>query len=134
MLLSAHVFEERHREAGRTCKWTTAKTDRSEYVVDAVTTACVVLCKPLFPTRWRDMDMQFRIRTSATDEVLYQVIDSLVKALICLLEAFRAELLKNRAKTSANATRKQGTPLTNCIGFIDYTKIRVCRPIGRGYL
>lgn len=32
----------------------------------------------------------------------------------------------------ATAVKKKGAPLNECIGFIDCTKIQMCRPGGRG--
>ena len=42
----------------------------------------------------------------------------------------RGNFLKERAELYSTAIKEAGAPLEKCVGFIDYTKIKMCRPSG----
>lgn len=131
------LFRFRRRDIGKIvqlCGWAGGRTKRSGYDVDAVTAVCVVLRKLSYPTRWKDVEFMFGMRSSAMSEVFYEVIESLVGEHGELLETFRGELMKEREEMHAKAIHEEGAPLNNCVGFIDCTRIAMCRPGGRSVL
>lgn len=131
---SLRLFRFRPRDMNRIvqlCGWTSGKTKRSRYVVEPVTAVCIALRKLSYPTRWKDLEKMFGMRASAMCEVFYEVIESLVNNHGKLLETFRIPFMQQRAEMYAKAISEKGAPLDNCVGFIDCTKIQMCRPSGR---
>lgn len=134
---SFRLFRFRTRDVGKIvelCGWSCGRTKRSGYVVDPVTSVCVMLRKLSYPTRWKDIELMFGMRSSAMSEVYYEVMESLVQDNGGLLENFRGDMIARRAEVYARAIHERGAPLDNCIGFIDCTRIAMCRPGGRGHL
>lgn len=78
--------------------------------------------------------MMFGMHGPAMSEVFYEVIERLIHIRGHLLENFRASLMGPRAEEYAKAIHDRGAPLDNCVGFIDCTRIEICRPGGRGIL
>lgn len=131
------MFRFRSKDIGKVvelCGWLGGRTKRSGYVVDSITAVCVMLRKLSFPTRWKEIERLFGMRSSAMSEIFYEVMESLVRERGNLLENFRAEMMEERAEMYAKAIHEQGAPLSNCVGFSDCTKIAMCRPGGRGSL
>ena len=81
-----------------------------------------------FPTRWRDLETTFCMRSSALCEVFWEVVEEFIEERGHLLETFRADLMSKRAHIYAEAVERRGAPLDNCVGLIDCTKIQMSRP------
>lgn len=113
--------------------WASGKTKRYKYVVDTVTSICVVLRKLSYPTRWRDVEGMFGVHTSAIREVFWEVVESLVHKHGHLLKTFWAGVMNSRAEMYVKAIRGDGTPLNNVMEFINCTTIQICRLGGRGF-
>lgn len=131
------LFRFRPKDVGKItelCSWTSGKTQRSGYVVEPTTAVCAVLRKLSFPTRWRDIDVMFGMSAAAMSEVFYEVIERLYETHGDVLETFREGMIAERAELYAKAISEKGAPLTNCVGFIDCTKIQMSRPGGRSSL
>lgn len=131
------LFRFRRKDIGRIvelCAWDAGRTKIHGYVVDPVTAVCVVLRKLSFPTRWKDVEKMFGMHSSATSEVMYEVVECLVELRGKLLTTFRESLMKDRAELYAKVIHEKGAPLDNCVGFIDCTKIAMARPGGHGTL
>ena len=114
--------------------WTSGLTARSGYRCDAITASCIVLKRLSFPTRWRDLECIFGMRSSALCEVFWEVVETFLEGRGHLIETFRSELMTERAEMYAAAIHQKGAPLDNCVGFIDCTKVQMSRPGGAGTL
>lgn len=105
-------------------------TSRNRYKCDALTATCVFLRRLSYPCRWRDLETTFGMRQPVLTEVFWEVVGALYKNKRCLLTSFRHDLLQDRAELYAEAVADRGGALDNCVGFIDGTKIDMCRPGG----
>lgn len=95
---------------------------------------CVMLFKPSYPMRWIDMKHMFGMRVLMMSKMFYEVIKSLVGGNRHIMENVRAGIMTTREEMYANVIHEKGAPLSNCVGFIECTKIVMCRPSGRGSL
>lgn len=59
------------------------------------------------------------IQASAICEVFYEVIERLVEKNGGVMDAFRSEMMQNRAAVYAKAIEKRGVPLDSFVAFID---------------
>eukprot|EP00171_Calliarthron_tuberculosum_P019568 IDg19568t1 len=111
------------------CGWT-GRTERNGYICDPVTATCVMLRRLAYPCRWRDLEKDFGMHSSKLSEVFWEVSESLHATRGHLVTSFRKDLFEGRAHLYAEAVRDNGGGLENCVGFIDGTKIQMCRPGG----
>ena len=91
----------------------------------------VVLRKLSYITRWKFIECLFGMRLSAMCAVFYEVVDKLVQKNGHLLEKFQEDLIIQRPEVYMKDFYNKGAPLDNCVGFIDFTNIQMCRPGGR---
>lgn len=68
--------------------------------------------------------------SSALSEVFWEVIEQFYDTCACMIMQFRGELIVEIAEMYAEAVSDLGSPMDNCIGFIDCTKIQMSRPGG----
>lgn len=88
--------------------------------------------KLAFPVRWLNMEYMFGMRFSALCDVYWEVVKSPIEKQRHLLTTFRQSLVHDPAAKCARAAKEVGLPLSNCFGFIDYTKVQMYRPEGSG--
>lgn len=112
-------------------EFNTPRTIRNRYRMDPIASTCIMLRRISAPARWRDLELVFFMNRSALSEVFWETIERFTKSNSYLLD-LRTNLLRQRAKIYAEAIKYKGAPLHQCIGFIDCTKIRMCRPGGHG--
>eukprot|EP00171_Calliarthron_tuberculosum_P001921 IDg1921t1 len=105
-------------------------TLRNRYTCDSLTATCIFLRRLSFPCRWRDLERTFGMQQSKLSEVFWEVAGTLYKEKGHLLTSFRKDVLQERAALYAEAVADRGGGLSNCVGFIDGTKIDMCRPGG----
>lgn len=60
------------------CNWATGRTERLKYVVEPITAVYVVLRKPFYQTRWKDVKDMFGMRASEICKVFYKVTEPLL--------------------------------------------------------
>jgi len=112
--------------------WNSGKTRRSRYKCPPMTATCIFLRRMASPCRWVDLECVFGMHTSALSEVFWEVAETFYGKRKHLLTQFRSDLMYDRAELYAEANSKQGAPLENCVGFIDCSRIAICRPGGVG--
>jgi hypothetical protein len=89
----------------------------------------------IFLNRWsspcRDVDIQERFRRSEKElsEIGLYVLKFLYLRFGKHLQKPCFEILRNRASEYAEGVIRKGSPLRNCIGFIDGTLRSICRPM-----
>lgn len=106
------------------------RTGRRGYVCSEITAACILLRRISYPCRWFDLGKMFGVGCSKLSEIFWELSEWIYEHHHRLLKPFRAALMENRAPVYASKIRSAGAMLPHCIGFIDVTKIHVCRPIG----
>lgn len=109
--------------------WPGGRTKRNGYKCDSITATCIVLRRLAAPIRWVDIEKEFSMFSSQLCEVFWEVLRMLLRTRSHLL-SIRPGLLRNRARTYAAAIHSLGAPLDRCVGFIDCTKVKMCRPSG----
>ena len=114
--------------------WNSGKTKRNRYRCDPLTACCIVLRKLATPVRLADIEVEFGMRSSALSEVFWEVVQKSNTSKRHLICGLRSELLQERAAMYADAIHSSGAPLDSCVGFIDGTKIKICRPGGASSL
>ena len=67
------------------------------------------------------------MHSPALSEVFWEAIECFYEKLSHLLTTFCSELLVERAAEYASVIEGKGAPLDNCVGFIDCTKVQMCR-------
>lgn len=83
------------------------------------TTACsIVLRKIASPCRWKDVECNFGMWSSALNEVFWEVINYLVEARGHILTDLHESLLVERASLEADKIRNTGAPLESCAGIL----------------
>jgi len=111
--------------------WDHGKTARSRYRCDPITASCIVLRRLASPCRWADLEYVFGMHSSHLSEIFWEVLETFYASRHTLITSFRSDLIQgNRASILAELVCNEGAPLDNCIGFIDCTKIQICRPGG----
>lgn len=74
----------------------------------------------------------FRMPYLHISDVLWDVLEWLVATTSKLVTNLQGDVLACRATTYAEAIFGLGAPLSKYIGFIDFTKVNKCRPVGDG--
>lgn len=105
------------------------RTQRNIYRLDPLTATCIMLHKLGSSARWADLELKYGKHRSQMSEVMWEVVSLFIEKFGYALE-MRGQFLKSRAKDYAKAIRDAGAPLDRCVGFIDCTRIRMCRPGG----
>lgn len=111
-------------------EWTAGRTALNRYRCHPFTVTCLMMRKLSYPVCWTDMEHILGMRASEIYEVFWTVVNSFVEANKHLPDTFRSSLVFRRAAMYAMAIHNAGSPLDNCVGFIDCTKIQMCRPGG----
>lgn len=104
-------------------------TARSEYRCDPITAYCLFLYRLATNCRWYDLESKFGLFTSQLSEIYWEHIE-LVNETYGHVLNLRPGLLRERAERYADVLVENDSPLDSCVGFIDCTKIRICRPGG----
>ena len=112
--------------------WILGVTTRSRYRCSATTATCLVMRRLASPCRWADMEVMFGMTSWAMSEVFWEVVETFQSNCAKLITQFRSDLRVIRAALYAQAVRDLDAPLDNCVGFMDCTKIQMCRPGGTG--
>lgn len=115
-----------------TMNWNKSKSERNGYRCDPITASCIVFRRLAAPCRWKDIEFEFGMRTSALSEIFWEAVEGFVESKGNLIRDLRENLLRERAALYSNAVSSRGAPLESCVGFIDCTKIRMTRPGGHG--
>lgn len=105
------------------------RSERNLYRCDPITATCFVLHKLGTAARWADLELKYGKFRSQMSEIMWEVVEQFVDKFGYALK-MRGNFLRERAKDYAKAIHDAGSPLPNCVGFIDCTKIRMCRPGG----
>ena len=114
-------------QISRAIDWNAGKTSRSGYLCDSVTATCIVLRRLAYPCRWVDLELTFGMHSSALSESFWEAIECLYEKRSHLLTIFRSDLLQHRAAAYSEVIEARGAGLNNCVGFIDGTKVQMCR-------
>lgn len=104
-------------------------TDRNGYSCSPVQATCVFLHRLGAPIRLKEMEKTYGLFESQLSEVFWELVELFVNKFQYTLE-LRTQLIHTRAQMYAEAISEQGSPLDSVFGFIDCTKIRMCRPGG----
>ena len=112
--------------------WTHGKTQRNGYKCVPFTACCILFRQLAYPCRWKDLEYVFGMRSSALSEVFWEVVETFIETQGHLITDLRQAFLASRAELYANSIKNAGAPLDSCVGFIDCTKIQMCRPGGHG--
>lgn len=107
-------------------KWNGYRTNR-------VLSCCIVLRRLATSVRWCDLEHVFGMHASALSELFWESVESFVTDMQHLL-LFRAGIMTRRAVSYAETVQGKRVRLSNVVGFIDCTKIQMCRPGGYGSL
>ena len=105
---------------------------RSNYACDHLTSCCIVLRRLESPCRWSYLETMFGMRLPILSEVFWEVVIHFVDNWGHVLSSFRADLMNESVERYAKSIRQQRSLLTHCVGFIECTKIEMCRPGGPG--
>lgn len=105
------------------------RTKRNLYRCDPMTATCFLLHKLGSCARWADLEEKYGQFRSHMSEIMWEVVEGFVGKYGYALN-MRGGLLRSKAKDYAKAIQDTGAPLPRCVGFIDCTKIRMCRPGG----
>lgn len=108
------------------CGWE-GPTGRNGSKCDAIKATCFFLRRLAFPCRWRDLELKFRMRRQVMGEICWEIVASLHDTQGHLVTSCRTDIFQDPAALYANAFKERGGALDNCVGFIDGTKIQMCR-------
>ena len=64
---------------------------RNRYRCDSITATCILPKRMSFPTRWKDLQTTFGMRSSALCEVFWEVFEEFIEERSHLLETFKAD-------------------------------------------
>ena len=106
-----------------------SRSERNLYRCDPLTATCFVLHKLWTGARSADQEEKYGKFQSQTSEFMWEVVGLFVNKYEYALN-MRGGFLWNRAKDYAKSIYDPGAPLPRFVGFIDCTKIRMCRPSG----
>lgn len=104
-------------------------TARNSYVCEPILACAIFLLRMATPTRWYDCELKFGMYSSKLSEIYCEIVEYLIEKCGSLLD-LNDEVLQQRTTAYANPVKEAGAPLNRCVGFIDCTKIRMCRPGG----
>lgn len=124
-------FRFKKRDVGRISEmvgWV-GVSERNQYRCDPVVATCFVLHKLGTTVRWADIELTYGKHRSQMSEIMWEIVELFNEKYGYALE-LRGSFLKQRAGEYAKAIEEAGSPLEKCVGFIDCTRIRMCRPGG----
>lgn len=130
---SLRDFRFKKCDVGRICDmvdWS-GVSSRSEYYCHPITAICFTLQRLATTVRWVDMERKFGMHASQMSEIYWENVTKLVESYGYVLN-MRGGFLRERAAIYAESIRDNNAPLPNCVGFIDCSNIRICRPGGEG--
>ena len=108
-------------------------TKRNRYSVSPILVACVILRRMASPCRWRDLEVQFGKHASQLCEIFWEGIEAfLLVRLFLLTSKLSATYIHQKASLFAASVAEKSGCLTNCIGFIDGTVLKIARPTDYG--
>jgi len=108
--------------------WDAGVTKISSYRCIPITTACIVIRRLVYPCWWVDLEVVFGMRASVMSEVFWEVIETFYGKQHQLVTVLSGDLPDKRSAQYAEAVGHAGGRLENCAGFIDCTKLQMCRP------
>ena len=103
-------------------------TQRNSFKCPPLTAGCIVLRKLLSPCRWKDFEYLFGMDSLAQREISLEFIESFLQIQGHLVTDLFQGLLVSRAELYVDCLKAAGTPLDCCVGFMDFTKIKMTRP------
>lgn len=109
--------------------WEQDRTSRNRYTCDALLATCVVLRRLASPARWEDLAEEFGRFPSQLCEIFWECLEGMIERRGHLILNWREDLMHSRAPDYAEHIN-ENAPLSNCIGFMDCTKMKIARPGG----
>eukprot|EP00171_Calliarthron_tuberculosum_P004409 IDg4409t1 len=113
--------------------YTEAVYQKNRYSVSPLLAACVLLRRMATPCRWRDLELQFGKHASQLSEIFWEGIEAFLAARLYLLDSnLSAQYISSKAVLFSAAVADKSGCLTNCLGFIDGTVLKIARPSDNG--
>lgn len=112
--------------------FTRLRTKRNRYRCDTTFAAFVILRRLASACRWSDLS-SFHRYGSQLSEIFWEVMKHMQRTKFYLVTESRADLMESNEHKYASAISTIA-PLHNCVGFLDCTIVRVCRPKGENVL
>lgn len=106
------------------------RTVRRGYVCSEITAACILLRRISYPSRWYELEYLFGMSCGKMSEIFWESCERVYNQHSSLISPFRSALMASRAHMYAQNIRGAGAMLPRCVGFIDVTKVLICRPGG----
>ena len=107
--------------------WTTYNTKRSGYRCCPITTTFLLLRRLAYPCRWVDLELFFGLHSPSLGQLSWEYMECFYEKRRHLLTTFRSEVHLEKTAEYASVMEGRGAPLDNCLGFIDCTKVQMCR-------
>lgn len=108
-------------------------TSRNEYYCNTTTATCTILQRLVTTTRGKAYDFKFGLFATQMSEIFRDCMQGFIEHNGRLL-TLRGSVLRSRAHLYADCITVTTAPLRRCVGTIDCTKIRICRPGWHGSL
>lgn len=89
---------------------------------------CIFLRRMAYPSRYYDLIKIFSRSQTALSRFFNEVLDHIYKKFLHLLKFDSTRINQDKLALFAKAIKKKGSPLNNCVGFIDGTVRAICRP------
>lgn len=109
--------------------WQQNHTTRNRYACTPLLATCVVLRRLATTNRWEDLTLEFGRHSSQLSEIFWESMEGIFARWEHLLCDWRGDLMSSRASLYASYVARVA-PSTQCVGFLDVTKILVTRPGG----
>ncbi len=90
---------------------------------------CIFLRKMSYPTRYFDMIRTFGRSRTALSLIFNYMLNHIYRCFHHLLKFDSNRINEQKLATYSRAISLKGSPLINCVGFIDGTVRPICRPI-----
>lgn len=84
-------------------------------------------------TRWHDCEVKFGLTYFHLSEIFWEITETFLQKFGDKL-SLRSEYLQSRSFLYADAIHRAGSALSECVGFIDCTRIKIQRPSGSNVL
>lgn len=108
-------------------------TNRNRYSVSPVLAACIFMRRMASPCRWRDLELQFGKHSSQLSEIFWEAVEAFLGSRLPLLTSnLSTRYIEEKAELFAAVVAEKSGCLTNCIGFIDGTVLKIARPTDHG--
>lgn len=99
--------------------------------MDPITSTFIMFRRISAPARWRDLELVFFMNRSSLSELFWLTIEHFTTFNSYFLQ-LRINPIRQRVHLYADAIKDKRAPLHECIGYIDCTKIRMCKLGGYG--